>query len=305
MRPNQDLSQSGFTPSPVVVVPIYRTELNSFERISLQRTFSVLADHPISLLIPQSRKARIQLMVEELLPPGTEIEWHAVADECLESHHSYNQLMLEEHFYQHYCEHSHLLICQLDAYVFEDQLLEWCHQPYDYIGAPLYLPNAPHGPEGLFCVGVGGFSLRRIQLVLKLLHENPVVFRSREFFEVMKPFNFKARALFLTRFMRCRFQNGCHLAASSNQLSKWLGINEDAVYSKYLPRFASQFRIPNVETALQFCIDKHVKLDLAALGGALPFAAHAWWTTAENLAAWAPFIPELRAKPPTDVLIDS
>jgi hypothetical protein len=163
------------------------------------------------------------------------------------------------------------------------------------MGAPLYLANAPHGPEGLFCVGVGGFSLRRIQPILRILDENPIVFRSREFLESLKPFNIKARALFLTRFFRCRLNNGCRLAAANNQLSRWMGVNEDALYAKYLPRYADQFRVPSADEAVRFCIDKHVELELAALGGAMPFAAHAWWTTADNLAVWTPFIPELRS----------
>ncbi len=278
---------------PVVVIPIYRQELNAFEQISLRRTCSVLAGHPLSLLVPRSRQAAIQLMLNEVLPPEASYQWHVVDDACLDSHHSYNQLMLEEPFYQHYASNSHLLICQLDAYVFEDQLQYWCCQPYDYIGAPLYLPNAAHGPEGLFCVGVGGFSLRRIQPILEQLQDNPIVFRSREFREIINPFNSKARALYLIRYLCCRLINGCRLAAPGNQLSRWMGVNEDAVFAKYLPRYSSGFRLPDVDTGLIFCIDKHIELELAALGGALPFAAHAWCTSAENLKAWTPFIPEL------------
>jgi hypothetical protein len=290
---------------PVVVIPIHRSTLNEYERISLRRTFSVLTDHAISLLVPISRKLAIQEAVKELLPTGVETQWHVVEDEDLASHHAYNQLMLKEEFYQHYNDYSHLLICQLDVYVFEERLLEWCRQPYDYIGAPLYLPNAPHGPEGLFCIGVGGFSLRRIQPAMEMLHANPIVFRTRDFLEILKPFNYKARTLFLTRFLRCRFNDGCHLAASSNQLSKYLGVNEDSVFAKYLPRYTNSFRVADLDAALRFCIDKHVKLDLAALGGALPFAAHAWWTSTENLSAWAPFIPELRSTISVDGAEDS
>ncbi|WP_259700964.1 DUF5672 family protein [Synechococcus sp. CS-1324] len=277
-----------------MVIPVYQANLNAYEQISLRRAFAILADHPICLLVPRSRQNAIRLMLQKLLPLEANCGWQVVDDHCLDSHRSYNQMMLEPAFYRHYASHSHLLICQLDAYVFEDQLLHWCHQPFDYIGAPLYLPNATHGPAGLFCVGVGGFSLRRIQPILALLQANPIVFRSRELREILQPFNNKARALYLIRYLFCRLINGCRLAAPGNQLSRWVGVNEDAVFAKYLPRYHSSFRLPDASAALEFCIDKHVELELAALGGAIPFAAHAWWTCPENLAAWRPFITELQ-----------
>lgn len=291
--------------TPVVVVPIYRPELNIYERISLHRTFLALGGHLLSLLVPRSRQQAIQLILQELLPPGTSFQWHVVDDSHLDSHHSYNQLMLEPGFYRHYESHSHLLICQLDAYVFEDQLLLWCRQPYDFIGAPLYLANAPYGHDHALCIGVGGFSLRRVQPILRLLEANPIIFRAREFIEHIQPFNIKARALFLSRFLRCQLNDGCHLAAQNNQLSRWMGVNEDTVFSKYLPRYCSSFRLPSYETAVAFCIDKYVEHELASLAGVLPFAAHAWWTSARNLAAWSPFIPELGSALACEKVINS
>jgi hypothetical protein len=68
------------------------------------------------------------------------------------------------------------------------------------------------------------------------------------------------------------------------------------VFAKCLPRYASDYHLPDASTAVQFCIDKHVNVELSALGGSLPFAAHAWWTREENLKAWTPFVPELSSK---------
>lgn len=289
----------------MVVVPIYKNDLNSFEWISLRRTLAILFHHPIALLVPRSKEEAIRLMLNRLLPLGANIQWHAVDDRHLSSHNSYNQLMLQEDFYQYYSKYSHLLICQLDAYVFEDRLLEWCRKPYDYIGAPLYLHNAPYGPNGLFCVGVGGFSLRRIQPFLALLRDNPLVFKINDFLEYIKPYSYKGMTLLLARYLCCRIRNGCRLSAEHNHLSLSIGINEDVVYAKYLPRHAHSFRVPASKVAVNFCIDKHVKLELATLHGSLPFAAHAWWTQSLNLSAWTPFIRELDSLPPTHGILET
>lgn len=281
----------GRPPRPVVVIPIYRHDLNNFERLSLLRTFSVLGGHPIVILAPRSKQAAIQQTLETLIPCDPNYQWHIVNDQWLASHQDYNQLMLKRDFYENYKAYSHLLICQLDAYIFEDQLLDWCNQPYDYIGGPLYLPNAPYCPEELFCVGVGGFSLRRLQPIIRLLKENPIIFRTSDFRDTFKRFNIKARTFLFSRFLLCRLVNGCRLEQSKNRLSQYLGINEDAVFARYLPRYVTTFRIPDSMIGTSFCIDKHVKLSLADLGGHLPFAAHAWWTNPENLAEWSDFIP--------------
>ena len=88
-----------------------------------------------------------------------------------------------------------MLIYQLDAYVFEDELLYWANRGYDYIGAP-WVPMKSkilHNSRERYClllryyfykqigsnkakklkyhwlqVGNGGFSLRRISKFIKL-----------------------------------------------------------------------------------------------------------------------------------------
>ena len=87
-----------------------------------------------------------------------------------------------------------MLIYQLDAYVFKDELLNWANKGYDYIGAPWLPWKKRHlsviGRYRLYCqrlfcrlfdektfktdkyyayqVGNGGFSLRRISKMLEI-----------------------------------------------------------------------------------------------------------------------------------------
>jgi hypothetical protein len=73
--------------------------------------------------------------------------------------------MLSKHFYKQFAEYVYILIYQLDAYVFSDQLEFWCGKQYDYIGAP-WLDEGEIGEPPVFrpiSGGNGGLSLRRVE----------------------------------------------------------------------------------------------------------------------------------------------
>lgn len=62
-------------------------------------------------------------------------------EQYFDSRKSYNELMLSVDFYRSFREYQYMLIYQLDAFVFEDQLEYWCNKGYDYIGAPWIKAN--------------------------------------------------------------------------------------------------------------------------------------------------------------------
>ena len=86
--------------------------------------------------------------------------------------------MLSNFFYSAFREYDYMLLYQLDAFVFKNELLYWCNKNYDYIGAPWIASKQTllkkielqfkskrkqKRAEIFFKVGNGGFSLRRIQ----------------------------------------------------------------------------------------------------------------------------------------------
>jgi hypothetical protein len=171
--------------------------------------------------------------------------------------------------------------------VFTDELLHWCQQELDYVGAPIYPSGVPYGPANAQCMGAGGFSLRRTSAFLKALKINPPVFRFKEFLGFTSGWGFKARLVRGVRLIICLALRGNHLANSTHTLFHWMGINEDVLYGKYLPMRLRWFRVPSYDQGRRFCIDRHVRDELEAMGGELPFGAHGWWTSEENLAAWS------------------
>lgn len=120
----------------VVVIPLYLHTLSQIEQHSLEQCLRVLAAYSIVLVKPRS------LDVSALCRTYPQLHAEDFADEYFVSLRSYNRLVLSTEFYRRFSRYAYLLIYQLDAYVFADELLEWCRKGYDYIGAP-WLPSKP------------------------------------------------------------------------------------------------------------------------------------------------------------------
>ena len=76
---------------------------------------------------------------------------------------SYNDLMLSSAFYEKFCAYKYILLCQLDAYIFEDSLHLFTDLDYDYIGA---LHCTPYTGNKLLN-GNGGFCLRKVESMIE------------------------------------------------------------------------------------------------------------------------------------------
>lgn len=117
-----------------ILVPIYRSDLNKFERISLERNDKILQAYPRVFIKPAS------LDISKLQKEFPDFTVENFDNECFTSLQHYNQLMMSPEFYQRFCDTEYILICQLDAYIFKDELTKWCEKGYDYIGAPWIIP---------------------------------------------------------------------------------------------------------------------------------------------------------------------
>lgn len=114
-----------------VVVPVYR-ELTPDEEASLRNNVRTLAAWPFTVLHP-----------EGVCPPACCAELHletrAVGDEWLGRRNGiagYNRMMLSEAFYAMFADAEYVLICHTDAWIFRDELAEWCGRGYDCVAAP-------------------------------------------------------------------------------------------------------------------------------------------------------------------------
>ena len=132
-----------------VVVPVYR-ELTPDEESSLRNNVRVLAAWPFTVLHPRG-----------VTPPACcrelGVETRAVGDEWLGRRNGiagYNRMMLSEEFYASFPDTEYILICHTDAWIFRDELGDWCRRGYDYEASRQVLYGR---------VGNGGLSLRRVE----------------------------------------------------------------------------------------------------------------------------------------------
>ena len=281
---------------PAVCIPIHTSSLNRHEIISIKSHISKLQAHDVFLLVPSSKINSIIEILENNEIPRKTYKIHQLEDIFLNHSDNYQLLLLSTEFYSFYKNYTHILIAQMDAYTFSDQLLHWCNKEWDYIGAPLYYKEQDRVND-FFCCGVGGFSLRSIKKTLEVLEINPTIYQFDDFKKEAKSYNFKGKFILFLKYLVTKLLKKDKLRRSiiKSKLHKfsrrfYIFINEDISYSYYLPKYLDSFKVADFDDSIKFSIDCHVNESLEILNFVLPFGAHSWFTNHKNLIAWGKYI---------------
>lgn len=243
--------------NPAVVVLIaYQSSLSPVEQVSVKQCLKVLGKHPIVVVAPE------EMAVPRLL---RHFPVERFAPACFQSVRTYNRLLLSTEFYDRFRDYEYILIHQLDAFVFRDELHEWCGRNYDFIGAPWIGMELPEKSEwrdllgglvpahrfdelkGRMTVGNGGFSLRRPAVLQKILSSRTDL---------------------------------VHVWGDRHEDAFW-GIAARVCFSD------AELRIPSEEEALGFAFETQPEICFQRLGR-MPFGCHAWDRIAP--AFWRPWI---------------
>lgn len=247
-----------------VIIPIYKPKPNVDEVISLKQCLKVLENYSIIFIGPENLNTKAY---ENICNDHITFKLIVFESFYFKDIAGYNKLMLSPDFYKKFLDYKYILIYQLDAYVFKDELVYWCRQNYDFIGAP----NIPH--ENL---------------------PNEMQFL-KGYLKFIKIFN----ALFKTKHQISNVGNGgfslrktktCYylLHLLKKQISSWGDHNEDGFFKYWGNLLYPLFRLPSDEIALAFSIEHSPRESLTKLGNGLPFGCHAFkrygWET------WEPFI---------------
>lgn len=242
-----------------IVIPIYKTVLSETEEISLQQCLKILGDFPIIMICP-SRFDRSNFN-------DLDIKFEEFDAAFFKDIFGYNRLMLDAHFYERFLPYTYILIYQLDAFVFKDELKNWCYKNYDYIGAPWLASNnltskilkpfqskkkKKRAPV-FYKVGNGGLSLRKTQVFHKISQELGTLI--------------------------------------NEQLSKKEEIYsiEDVFWSLKVPEYFPEFSIPDYKTAAAFALDRKPKIGLRINKGEMPFGCHGF-NKPKVIDFWMPII---------------
>lgn len=105
-----------------VVIPIYLPSLSNSERISLEQCLKLLSSYSIVVIKPES------LDLDDIINFFGLTHIEAFPDKHFVSLRAYNKLVLSEEFYRSFQHYTYMLIYQLDAYVFKDELLNWANK---------------------------------------------------------------------------------------------------------------------------------------------------------------------------------
>ena len=232
-----------------VVIPIYNCILKDYQIKSLEQCLSVLKYHPITIIKPQ------KLDIKDLPFNIDFVNVINFPDNCFESILSYNELMLSDYFYKEFLNYEFILIHQLDAFVFKDELDYWCNKDYDYIGAPWIAKKDI-------------FSLR---LFFSLFDSKVKKERRKIFFKV-------GNGGFSLRKTKKHFEIATkHKSYIQNILKEKKGgldAIEDVFWSFKAKEFNVDFKIPEYKEALKFAFDRKPKIAFKLNNNKLPFGCH-------------------------------
>lgn len=249
-----------------IVVPIYKPILTTEEKGSLRQLINVLGHYPVVFVTYK------ELEVGEYL---TICGNRKVAFSYFDKHYfegvwGYNTLLISKRFYTRFLSSEYILIYQLDAWVFRDELMYWCSKNFDFIGAPLYEGfGKAAGSSHFYGIGNGGLSLRKVRSYLKVLNS----FSFNRTFKELKEKN----QIDKTTLKK-------HVELLWNYLTKnntfflfnHYDYNEDTYWGELIPRKFKWFKVPDELTASLFSMEVNAPTLYKANRNILPFGCHAW-----------------------------
>jgi hypothetical protein len=227
------------TRSCVVLIPIYKEELDSDEFFSVNSSLKHLKDFDIFFIGPEKIK------LDYYAWHFPEIKFKGFDSEFFININGYNRLLTSDNFYLDFEDYDYMLILQPDAILLKNELSIWIDKDYDYIGAPWPMgfslkitSNVIPVDDGILCtcfVGNGGLSLRKIKSCVKLINA---------------------------------FQD-----ISTNWRD--IGHAED-LYFSFLGTMLTDFKLPNFKTASEFSHDIDPVFLYKLNSNSIPFGCHAW-----------------------------
>ena len=248
----------------VVLIPVYKSILGVDEEVSFRQTLTILGKHVISLVCPESldveaygsiaNECEIKLEIQRF----SNVFFNGIA--------GYNKLLLSEIFYSRFKNYDYMLICQLDAFVFKDDLLEWCAKGYDYIGAPLF---GDYFDVNQGIVGNGGFCLRRVEAFRAFFEGRKNVYKTGD---ILNHLSSKKKP-FLRKILRILMLLG--LRNKPKSVANHWRENEDLFWSIKLDGTNYALQKPSVLEALHFSFERFPS-EAYHLISCLPFGCHAW-----------------------------
>ena len=252
-----------------VTIPIYKATIGGAELVSLTQCIKVLGKYPIVFFAPKSLDTSFY---ETFCVNKIAFTVERFDNDYFENIAGYNRLMLSVVYYKRFKQFKYILLYQLDAFVFRDDLTYWCQQNYAYLAAPI--------------VEIG--STKQKDSGMKILENY------RKLLDFINRLGFKRvgykpivnGGLSLRRV--ASFMVLLTVLHKKAELWKKYTYNEDGFFSYWFNVFFFIWRMPSVTTALNFSWELHPRECFALNNEKLPFGCHAF--EKYDFDFWQPFM---------------
>lgn len=253
-----------------ILVPIYQPKISHAAQISLSHIRKYLSRYEICFISPDSLDISAIILNKESIERFPDTFFVGIK--------GYNSLLKSTEFYRRFESYDYILIAQLDCLIFRDELEEWVNAGWDYIAAPWFKGFAQdHGP-GLWRVGNGGLSLRKVESHLRVLQQ---LVTAGSIYPRWGHYAWKPPMEFLEAGMYKKISGlyGLNPLAKKHTVEEELNqfpYNEDVFWGIEARKFDSDFQVSGAEEALHFCFEVSPRWCFEKTSGRLPFGCHAW-----------------------------
>jgi Protein of unknown function (DUF5672) len=253
-----------------IVVPIFKPSVTNDEEISLATIRKHLSGYGICFVAPET------LDLSEVIQAGEGVE--RFPDEFFSGIEGYNRLLKSRGFYERFSDRDYILIAQLDCLIFSSDLDQWMARGYDYLAAPWFRRFAKDHRPGLWRVGNGGLSLRKVASFLRVLRQQVVrgsIYPRWGHYAWKPPREALESGIYTKISALARLNPFTQTHTVENELEKF-PYNEDVFWAIEAPKFDPAFTVSTVEEALPFAFEVAPRWSFERNGGKLPFGCHAW-----------------------------
>lgn len=256
----------------VIIIPTHRAKLTADDQISLTHLKKYLGKYDTFFVIPQNISSK------DFTAKGYKVK--KVDNNFFGTLRRANEMYLNKKFYEAFKKYDFMLIYQLDALVFSNQLDKWLKSGYDFVAAPWFRPIIGYlsHKEGLPpSGGNGGFSLRNIQKSIKILYQvnNSAKRTSKD--------SLTRKLWFLWALVTGR-SHKIWLNAPATDYP----FNEDGFWSLEAPKYDPNFKVAPFKIALRFAFERYPRKCLELNNYQIPFGCHAWKKYDKHF--WKPYI---------------
>jgi hypothetical protein len=201
---------------------------------------------------------------------------------------NYNKLLLMQAFYKEFLDFDFMMLHHTDAFIFRDEMEYWLSRNFDNIGAPMYEYDGTLNPTKFICCGNGGLSLRKVRTFYEIAGSYRPVYRPADIWRNFLLYSWKGRVARAGYYMSMLLTLGSRMNSRFNRIK----VNEDVIWSHYVPKYFEEFRNASFEDGYKFSMEFNCDKLLAMNGNRLPFGCHGWYKPL-FIDFWRPHIQAL------------